>query len=459
MNIRIISNSILCEYMEILPFRLFALYLFRRHLRLPVWAAVLFTCVLQIVQALTFTYVIEAHFPAQPVDCGFEVIFLIFLLFSSRMDKWRMLFQYIFILDYYIATHGISLVLDAVFFHGPRRQMDSALVALATLMIFAMSAPLVRRFLRKSEDLIAEINAPFFWRTVWLLPAINTLIVLMYTNKITREDLMKPQYLVSRVLLFLSMFLVYLILTSVLDVIRRETVLEEQAAQQKQFMAAERTRHEQLERYLMEMRQIKHDNIQHLRVMNTYLENEDYDALKLYMRQYEQSLPQNAPQIWCVNHVANVLISYYAGEFQSNGIKFSAEAILPEQLPVSDPDFCSILGNLLENALAACLEASELSPFVKLRAMASKEQVSLIMDNTSSQPPKMEGDIIYSTKHEGIGIGTASIRSVAGKYHGNVQFHYQDHVFYASILLFSPEADPGQAVRKLPIRVCKKQMS
>ncbi|MCD8231816.1 MAG: ATP-binding protein [Clostridiales bacterium] len=441
LNSQFLVSTILSECMSILPFRLLALYLFRRQIRIPVWITVVFTCVLQILQSVVFACVITSNLPARMVDYGFGIIFFVFLLICIRSDRWRILLQFIFLLDYSITTQGISRVVDAVYFHGPKQRADILLTAAVTLLIFAASAPLVTKFLKKSGESTAKINAPFFWRTVWILPAINTVIVLIYTNKNTREDLMRPQYFISRTLLFLSMYLVYVILMRILDVIRREAALEKENIQKEQFIMAERTRQEQLERYLLEMRQIKHDNRQHLRVMNDFIEREDYDSLKSYIKQFETSSSQNAPQMWCANHTANVLISYYAGECHTHGINFSAEVYLPEQLPVSDPDFCSILGNLLENALTACLAALEMNPFIRLRARTDKNQIILTLDNTCAAPPQMEGEAFCSTKHEGMGIGTASIRSVAEKYHGSAQFRYEDHVFFASVLLFSQRTE------------------
>ena len=40
-----------------------------------------------------------------------------------------------------------------------------------------------------------------------------------------------------------------------------------------------------------------------------------------------------------------------------------------------------------------------------------------------------------STKHDGLGTGTASIRSIAERYQGVADFRYEDGIFYASVML------------------------
>ncbi|MCD8020288.1 MAG: GHKL domain-containing protein [Clostridiales bacterium] len=444
MSIAICMNTILFEFLSVLPFRIFAVCLFGKSLRIPLWTAVTATAVLQFVQAAVITAVIRSPYPVTWAHFGFGLIFFLFLFLCLGGDRWPMLYSYIFILDYEITAQGISKVFDALVFDGPGQPSDMLPAALVTFALFAASAPFVTHFLKKTNEKTSGIQEPFFWRTVWMLPAINTLIVLMNTNESARENLIRPRYLTSRLLLFLSMFLVFIIFTRVLDVSRREAALKERTAKQEEFMAAERARQEQLERYVLEMRRVRHDQLQHLVIIRSFLENEDYGKLKDYLEQYEASIPKSAPKIWCSNHAANIMLSYYAGECQSHRITFEAETSLPEKLAFSEPDICSILGNLLENALTACTKISEGQPTIKLKAQADNRQFILVVDNTCDAPPQMDGDVFLSTKHSGAGIGTASVRSVAEKYHGWTDFRYEDHVFYSSVLLFAPEADPSE---------------
>ncbi len=434
--------TFICECMSVLPFRLLAVCLFRKNFRVPVWAVAAAIIIFQAVQAAVTTVVIRSPYDVKWADYSFGFIIFLSLFLCLKAGRWQMLYHYIFILDYEITAQGIALVIDALFFRGPRQQMDALPAAIVTLIIFAAGAPFIAHFLKRSGASTSDIQAPFFWRTIWTLPAINTLIVLMNTNEITIENLIKPQYLLSRLLLFLSMFIVYVILMRIFDIIRRELTLKERAAKQEEIMATERTRQGQLERYVLEMRRIRHDNIQHMRVMESFIEGADYDALKDYMKQYEASIPTGSPKIWCDNRIANILLDYYAGECQSHGIVFEAEAHIPEKIAVSEPDLCSVLGNLLENALAACMEASVERPAMRLKAEADMKELVLTVDNTCTNSPQTDGEAFLSTKHAGTGIGTASVRSVVEKYHGRADFRYEAHMFYASVLLFTPEAGP-----------------
>ena len=61
--------------------------------------------------------------------------------------------------------------------------------------------------------------------------------------------------------------------------------------------------------------------------------------------------------------------------------------------------------------------------------------IVIAVDNTCCHPPIEENGRFRSTKHDGFGTGTASIRSIAERYQGLVDFRYEDGIFYASVML------------------------
>ena len=106
---------------------------------------------------------------------------------------------------------------------------------------------------------------------------------------------------------------------------------------------------------------------------------------------------------------------------------------MPNDLPIEDTDISIFLGNLLENAYHACLKTQ--SPSISIIGHYCDDCFMLQMDNTFSSEIKRKGDNLYSTKHEGFGIGTTSVKAIADKYDGFTSFENTDHIFTASITL------------------------
>ena len=114
---------------------------------------------------------------------------------------------------------------------------------------------------------------------------------------------------------------------------------------------------------------------------------------------------------------------------------FDARLDLPPQLPLPEPDFCVVMGNLLENALDA-LGTNKPGAFLKIRAsLKDWKELILTVDNGPVAEPVVRDGQLLSSKHEGAGIGTASVKRVAAHYNGVADFSWRDGVFYASVYL------------------------
>ena len=106
---------------------------------------------------------------------------------------------------------------------------------------------------------------------------------------------------------------------------------------------------------------------------------------------------------------------------------------MPKDLPIEDTDISIFLGNLLENAYYACVKTDK--PWIKITGNYSDGCFVLQIENTFSSEIRKKGDKLYSTKHDGFGIGTNSVHTVAEKYDGFTNFEVNDGIFTASMTL------------------------
>ena len=133
---------------------------------------------------------------------------------------------------------------------------------------------------------------------------------------------------------------------------------------------------------------------------------------------------------------SNAVFSYYAEEARKNEIDFDVDCPLPEHLPTHEPEICALLGNLLENAIDACKDLTDVAPFIRVCGKCQEHMIILAIDNTCLNEPKQENGRFLSTKHKGYGTGTYSVKATAERNGGSVKFEYKNGVFYASVLLY-----------------------
>lgn len=440
-------SAFLCITINLLPYRLLAYYPLRRQLKFR-WqtvAAIILTS--QFIQSLLYAWLTMQGRPTRWVEYVFAVMCFCIYFTCIQGDRWKVLFLYIFIMDYTMITRGTAIFIESRLFYQPGMHFSSLRSALLAFLVFAVTVPVMFWFLRKTKDRIFQTDAPGFWRTIWLMPAFSTLIVLMFTGDIAVDSVRQPRFLVARIFLILSMFVVYYILLRSLDQIRESAAALEQAAQQRVLLALLRTQYQQLSRHMDETRRVRHDLRQHLNVIRLCLESENLEALRQYMNQYTSSLSPDLERSWCKNYAVNAIVAYYHNMAQETGADLTVELSLPSVLPVNEADFCALLGNLFENAMDACrgeMAASPLRPFVRLRAKSTDGQIFLVADNTCSREPALQDGKFLSTKHEGFGTGTLSVKMIAEKYGGSADFQWRDGVFYVSVVMYGEEDRKGE---------------
>ncbi|MCB7319815.1 ATP-binding protein [Lacrimispora sp. 210928-DFI.3.58] len=201
---------------------------------------------------------------------------------------------------------------------------------------------------------------------------------------------------------------------------------------------------EQLEQTLEQMMESRHNFRHHFVTVKGLLEHGSLDAALNYIDSYlGNSHPVSNVQ-YCSNLSANALLNYYLEEAQKHLIRVTTNITLPKDLPLPEIDFCTILGNLLSNALESCLrQESEQQPFITANICLSGESmITLSISNSYTHEIREQDGHFLSSKREHTGTGTASVRYLAERYHGVLRYKYGNGIFEASLLL-NPCMDQG----------------
>lgn len=171
-------------------------------------------------------------------------------------------------------------------------------------------------------------------------------------------------------------------------------------AEENHLLQMERKRYESLREYVDETRAMRHDFRQHLVVLNRLSEDGRIDELQAYVRQLTKETAVSGRQSFCANPAAR-----YADLAAVLGVKIEWRLELPRELPVREADFCSILGNLLENAVRAAGEEPPENRRVRaIGRMLSDAMMGLSVENPCSRKVPMKNGLPVSDR-EGHGIG------------------------------------------------------
>ena len=139
--------------------------------------------------------------------------------------------------------------------------------------------------------------------------------------------------------------------------------------------------------------------------------------------------------MFCQNMISDAIFKYYQTQSDAKKIDFQVMAELPPELPLTDTDLSILLSNLIENAYEACVRQKTSDPLIRIVAKYQRKQLMLRIENSYETPVKMKNGDYLSTKHDGKGKGTISVRRIVESYGGIVNFKINSQIFQVSVLL------------------------
>lgn len=434
--------SSFCYMAELLPFHLLAYYPFRGQFRFPLWAVLSVNSFFMFIQFFLYSCQYSMGSNSRSLDILVALVSMATYLACVKADISKLLFIYTLVVDYIMIVRGTAVFLEIRFFMEPGetyRLLDTPSRTIIRIIPFVVTTPFMLTFLNITKDRVLRTHAPQLWRTIWLIPALTTFIVLLFTWNLNMISVSGLAFLLARVCLLITMFIVYYILVSSLESLKLQGGAEERSRNQEQIMAMQKAQYSMLQKQIEETRHARHDLKQHLNVIQGCLESGDMAQLKDYVAKYGQKLSTLSPKTYCSNYAVDAVIRHYGEMAQEHGIRFDSHIVLPSQLWIDEPDICILFGNLLENAVNACIEESPGAPFICVHARAAGERaISITVDNSCHTPPVVKNGCFMSSRHSGEGTGTASVRNIAAQYNGIADFKYKSGVFYASVFL-NPE--------------------
>ena len=183
------------------------------------------------------------------------------------------------------------------------------------------------------------------------------------------------------------------------------------------------------------MRGWRHDYHNHIQAMLALTEKPEE------IRQYLLTLNDDLTTVDTVIKTGNVMVDAILNSklslIKSRHIAVNAKAIVPPQLKISEIDLCAIIGNLLDNAMEACLRIEkEKDRFIRVFIGILKGQLYISVTNSMGNIIVKKGDSYLSSKTDSeSGLGLMRIDNIADKYQGFVNRKHEDDIFATEVML------------------------
>jgi F0F1-type ATP synthase membrane subunit b/b' len=173
----------------------------------------------------------------------------------------------------------------------------------------------------------------------------------------------------------------------------------------------------------------RHDMRHHFSLLQGLASKEHIEEIKEYLRTAQSDMDAITPIRFCENETVNLILSTFAAKAKHSGILLTIDAKLPDSLPFSDTELCSLLSNALENAINASKNIIDNTERIILLRMYSKNnKLCIDLRNSYQIEPTIHQGMPVS-KEQGHGIGTKSMAHIVEKHGGVFQFSVKDGWF------------------------------
>lgn len=229
---------------------------------------------------------------------------------------------------------------------------------------------------------------------------------------------------------------------------------EEEHHQMKKQLAMQEVYHRELSGQLEERRKMTHDFRQQLytisgfvaQMHNTAVSDTQLEELQNYLDTLTTHTTTHSNMIagaFSQNTAVDVLLQYYYFCAKSQDIHMDIRFCMPAQQILSDVELCTVLGNLLENAVDACNRLSvntktDFEKYITINSHETDGQWFILLENTYDGIILQKNNRFLSrkdTNSKRFGIGLESVKDIIEKYNGTLDIYPKKNVFRVGITL------------------------
>ena len=195
--------------------------------------------------------------------------------------------------------------------------------------------------------------------------------------------------------------------------------------------------YDEVQNIYKQMRGWRHDYHNHIQAMKAHLSLGRTEELEAYLNKLDADLSTIGLIVQTGNVMVDAILNSKLSLIASRSVQLNAKAAVPEKLGISEIDLCVIIGNLLDNALEACMKLERPEDrFIRVYIGVLKEQLYISVTNSVGGGVRRADSTYLSTKGSAShGFGLIRIDRIVDKYGGYVNRQSEEGVFATEVLL------------------------
>ena len=171
-----------------------------------------------------------------------------------------------------------------------------------------------------------------------------------------------------------------------------------------------------------EIKRIRHDMKNHLICIRELASEQKYDELESYINEISEAVKDADRLIHTGSGIVDAIVNEKAAAAKKAGIRFEWEGTI-SGLEISAVDSCTLVSNLLDNAIEACSKVDVAKRFISLGFRRSEHYLFMTCENSTVRVVELSGGKPLSTKSDKAnhGFGLENVERCIVKYGGELQ--------------------------------------
>lgn len=249
-----------------------------------------------------------------------------------------------------------------------------------------------------------------------------------------------PQYhiatMLMELLLFVEQMMIYWLLFQ--ESLRRKRDSERQRA-----LEIQKLQYDKISQEMENTRRLRHDLRHHMNVLGALNAQGKQAEIAAYLKEYGAVVERLDRLKFSGDPVVDGVVGYYLAWAEDLSVRVEYDVALGAVSAVEATDMTVLLGNCLENSLAALTRLPEERRRLSVEVRSVNAAILIRIRNTCAERDDTGAPTDWAAFAGGEddlrGVGLSSVSAIAEKYHGSALFQRQEGVFTARIIL-NPKA-------------------
>ena len=183
-----------------------------------------------------------------------------------------------------------------------------------------------------------------------------------------------------------------------------------------------------------EMRGYKHDFHNHLQTLKAQIKACEVDRALAYIEELDTKLMNVDTLLKTGNITLDAILSAKIAQAKASDIEVTIKANIPDNLLVTDVELSIIIGNLLDNAIEACVNV-EGERFIRIYIAMKGKMMYFSMLNTAGAKRQKLGSLFLSQKAGVHGFELKRADNIIQEKGGWVKYNSEDGAFSSEFLM------------------------